>query len=43
MSDVVNDDFVIYPGIAVFERVPQCTTGRVYALKFKTCKEGYFY
>ena len=28
-------DFIIFPGDAEMKRVPQCTTGRVFLLKFR--------
>jgi 26S proteasome regulatory subunit N13 len=34
---------IIFPDEAEFTHVTQCTTGRVYVLKFKTSSEAHFY
>ncbi|XP_064383107.1 proteasomal ubiquitin receptor ADRM1-like isoform X2 [Halichondria panicea] len=39
----VGDDLIIFPGDAEFKRVSQCTTGRVFILKFKDSARKYFY
>lgn len=39
----VEDDFIIFPGDADFCKVPQCTTGRVFLLKFKNSSRKFFY
>ncbi|KAI8334156.1 proteasome complex subunit Rpn13 ubiquitin receptor-domain-containing protein [Choanephora cucurbitarum] len=38
-----EDDLIIFPDEAEFIKVAQCTTGRVYLLKFKTSNEHHFY
>ncbi|KAG1175257.1 hypothetical protein G6F70_003756 [Rhizopus microsporus] len=38
-----EDDFIIFPEEAEFIRVEQCTTGRVYVLKFKSSNQKQFY
>ncbi|KAI8982507.1 proteasome complex subunit Rpn13 ubiquitin receptor-domain-containing protein [Pilobolus umbonatus] len=40
---VCEDDFIIFPEEAEFSLVSQCTTGRVYVLKFKTSNDRHFY
>lgn len=39
----VLQDLIIFPGDAEFKRVSQCTTGRVFILKFKDSARKYFY
>lgn len=40
----LEDDFIIFPDDAEMKRVPQCTTGRVYLLRFKNnSKRKFFY
>ena len=36
-------DFIIFPGDADFSKVSQCTTGRVFLLKFKNSTRKFFY
>lgn len=42
-SGAVVDDLLIFPEDCEFKRVPQCTTGRVYVLKFKSSKRKLFF
>lgn len=42
-SGQTEDDLIIFPDDAEFKRVTQCTTGRVYVLKFKTNPRRIFY
>ncbi|KAG1058124.1 hypothetical protein G6F43_000068 [Rhizopus delemar] len=39
----IEDDIIIFPGEATFNKVSQCTTGRVYLLKFNNSNEKHFY
>ncbi|XP_063064670.1 proteasomal ubiquitin receptor ADRM1-like isoform X2 [Engraulis encrasicolus] len=39
----VDDDLIIFPDDCEFKRVPQCTTGRVYVLKFKAGTKRLFF
>jgi 26S proteasome regulatory subunit N13 len=41
-TKVVGDDFIVFPGDAVFAKVPQ-SSGRVYSLKFTSSGEVHFY
>ncbi|XP_022101484.1 proteasomal ubiquitin receptor ADRM1-B-like isoform X2 [Acanthaster planci] len=42
-SGVVEDDLIIFPDDCEFKSVPQCTTGRVYILKFKSSSRKFFF
>ncbi|XP_065190221.1 proteasomal ubiquitin receptor ADRM1-like [Sycon ciliatum] len=42
-SGEVELDLKLFPGEAEFQRVPQCTTGRVYILRFKDSSRKYFF
>lgn len=42
-TNVVEDDLIIFPDDVEFKRVPQCTTGRVYILKFKSSNRKFFF
>ncbi|KAI8095030.1 proteasome complex subunit Rpn13 ubiquitin receptor-domain-containing protein [Gilbertella persicaria] len=39
----MDQDFIIFPDEAELTRVEQCTTGRVYCLKFKSSSQKVFY
>lgn len=40
---VVEDDLIIFPDDCEYVKVPQCTTGRVYLLKFKSSNRRFFF
>lgn len=42
-TGAVEDELIIFPDDAEFKRVPQCTTGRVFVLKFKSSNRRCFY
>ncbi|XP_026473647.1 proteasomal ubiquitin receptor ADRM1 [Ctenocephalides felis] len=42
-TGVVEDDLIIFPDDCEFVKVSQCTTGRVYVLKFKTSSRKLFF
>ncbi|XP_072156959.1 proteasomal ubiquitin receptor ADRM1 homolog isoform X2 [Bemisia tabaci] len=42
-SGSLEDDLIIFPDDCEFKRVTQCTTGRVYHLKFKSTTKKFFF
>ncbi|KAE8750335.1 hypothetical protein FOCC_FOCC002895 [Frankliniella occidentalis] len=42
-SGTIEDDLIIFPDDCEFKRVNQCTTGRVYVLKFKSSNKKFFF
>ncbi|KAM9343062.1 proteasomal ubiquitin receptor ADRM1-like isoform 2-T2 [Pholidichthys leucotaenia] len=42
-NGMVDDDLIIFPDDCEFKRVSQCTTGRVYVLKFKAGSKRLFF
>lgn len=42
-TNVTEDDLIIFPDDIEFKRVTQCTTGRVYILKFKSSNKKMFF
>ena len=42
-SGTVEDDLIVFPDEAELIRIPQCTTGRAYVLKFKTSSQRLFF
>lgn len=42
-TGVVEDDLIIFPDDCEYVKVPQCTTGRVYLLKFKSSNRRFFF
>ncbi|EZA48204.1 hypothetical protein DMN91_012562 [Ooceraea biroi] len=42
-SGVVEDDLIIFPDDCEFKHVPQCKTGRVYLLRFKSSSKKFFF
>ncbi|XP_045180986.2 proteasomal ubiquitin receptor ADRM1-B-like isoform X2 [Mercenaria mercenaria] len=42
-SGSVDDDLIIFPDDIEFKHVKQCTTGRVYVLKFKSSTRKFFF
>ncbi|XP_074595481.1 regulatory particle non-ATPase 13 isoform X2 [Brevipalpus obovatus] len=42
-TGVLEEDLILFPDDAEFKKVPQCTTGRVYVLKFKSSSKRCFY
>ena len=43
ISLVAFQDLIIFPDDIEFKHVPQCTTGRVYLLKFKSSSRKFFF
>merc|ERR1712172_249676 len=42
-TSTVEDDLIIFPDDVEFKKVPQCTTGRVFILKFKSTSRKLFF
>ncbi|KAI8596289.1 adhesion regulating molecule, partial [Dissophora ornata] len=42
-TDEIEDDFILFPGDAELIPVPQCTTGRVVMLQFKSSSQTLFF
>ncbi|XP_076765388.1 regulatory particle non-ATPase 13 isoform X2 [Xylocopa sonorina] len=42
VSGYVEDDLIIFPDDCEFKHVPQCKTGRVYLLRFKSSNKKFF-
>lgn len=42
-TGTVEDDLIIFPDDCEFKRVPECTTGRVYLLRFKSSNRKLFF
>ncbi|XP_063408115.1 proteasomal ubiquitin receptor ADRM1-like isoform X9 [Mytilus trossulus] len=42
-TGTIEDDLIIFPDDIEFKHVTQCTTGRVYVLKFKTSSRKFFF
>ncbi|XP_019758008.1 proteasomal ubiquitin receptor ADRM1 homolog isoform X2 [Dendroctonus ponderosae] len=42
-TGTVEDDLIIFPDDCEYVKVPQCTTGRVYLLKFKSSNRRFFF
>ncbi|XP_076259057.1 proteasomal ubiquitin receptor ADRM1 homolog [Rhynchophorus ferrugineus] len=42
-TGVVEDDLIIFPDDCEYVKVPQCTTGRAYLLKFKLTNRKFFF
>ena len=42
-TGTLEDDLIIFPDDCEFQAVPACTTGRVFALKFKTSSKLMFF
>lgn len=42
-TGTIEDDLIIFPDDCEFKRVNQCTSGRVYVLKFKSSNKKFFF
>jgi len=42
-NGTVEDDLIIFPDDCEFKKISQCTTGRVYVLKFKSSNRKFFF
>lgn len=42
-TGIVEDDLIIFPDDCEYIKVPQCTTGRAYILKFKSSNKKFFF
>ncbi|KAK4884350.1 hypothetical protein RN001_000621 [Aquatica leii] len=42
-TGIVEDDLIIFPDDCEYIKVPQCTTGRAYLLKFKSSSRRFFF
>ncbi|KAJ8925605.1 hypothetical protein NQ315_009445 [Exocentrus adspersus] len=42
-TGIVEDDLIIFPDDCEYLKVPQCTTGRAYLLKFKSSNKKFFF
>ncbi|XP_018562043.1 proteasomal ubiquitin receptor ADRM1 homolog isoform X1 [Anoplophora glabripennis] len=42
-TGIVEDDLIIFPDDCEYIKVPQCTTGRAYLLKFKSSNKKFFF
>lgn len=42
-TGIVEDDLIIFPDDCEYVKVPQCTTGRAYLLKFKSSNKKFFF
>merc|ERR1739846_198747 len=42
-TSTIEDDLIIFPDDVEFKKVPQCTTGRVFILKFKNSTRKLFF
>ncbi|KAH0947237.1 hypothetical protein HN011_006110 [Eciton burchellii] len=42
-TGVIEDDLIIFPDDCEFKHVPQCKTGRVYLLRFKSSSKKFFF
>ncbi|CAO3684023.1 unnamed protein product [Umbelopsis vinacea] len=43
VGSTIEDDLIIFPEEAEMKRVPECTTGRVYLLQFKSSNQKLFF